>query len=96
MKSIEKANTKQEERKKMTLRDYFNSLPDAAQIAPRKNLITRISERCGVPYSTARSWLAYEVKPRNEEHLRVISEETGIAVEDFYDVQHFISSDFQG
>ena len=95
MKSIEKANTKSGERKKMTLRDYFNSLPDAAQIAPRKNLIVRISERCGVPYSTARSWLAYEVRPRNEEHLRVISEETGIAIEDFYNVQHFIPSESQ-
>lgn len=84
MKSIEKANTSKEESKKMTLRDYYNSLPEAAEIAPRKNLIVRLCKRCNVPYSTARSWLAYQIKPRNEEFLKVLSEETGIAIEDLY------------
>ena len=84
MKSTEKANTLQQTTRKITLRDYYNSLPDAKQVAPRKALIERISQRCNVPFSTARSWLAYEIKPRYEPYLRILSEETGIAIEDLY------------
>ena len=65
MKSIENSNTSEFQKKKMTLRDYYKSLPDANSIAPRKALVKRVAERCGVPYSTARSWLLYNIKPRS-------------------------------
>ena len=84
MKSTENSNTLPQTKPKITLQDYYNSLPEATQIAPRKELILRISKRCNVPFSTARSWLAYKIKPRYEEYIRIISEEKGIAIEDLY------------
>ena len=85
MKSIDYSNILPKPEGKITLRDYFNSLPDAAKIAPRQNLILQVSERCEVPYSTARSWLAYGTLPRNKKHLEILSEITGIAVEDLFE-----------
>lgn len=86
MESIEKSNTSENKKVKMTLRDYFRNLPEANTIAPRKNLIQRISDRCNVPISTARSWLLYGNKPRDnrEQVIAVLSEETGIAPEDMW------------
>lgn len=85
MKSIEKTNTSESEKKKMTLRDYYRRLPEANLIAPRKALIKKISEKCDVSESTARSWVAYGVKPRNEEYIKILSEETGIPMEDLWE-----------
>lgn len=84
MKSIENPNTFVASGDKITLKDYYNSLPVADQIAPRKNLLMKVAQRCGVSYTTARSWFAYQIKPRNEKFLEIISEITGIAVEDMY------------
>lgn len=85
MKSIEKANTSEHQKSKMTLRDYYKSLPDANTIAPRKALIRRISERCEVPESTARSWLIYNIRPRDSRAIEILSEETGIAPDNMWD-----------
>ncbi|MBD5585342.1 MAG: hypothetical protein HDQ88_09690 [Clostridia bacterium] len=84
MKSIDLSNIIPEPEGKITLRDYFNRLPDSKQIAPRKNLIIEVSTKCGVPFSTARSWLAYEIKPRDERHLKILSEITGIPVDNLF------------
>lgn len=87
MKSIEKTNSLEEKKPKMTLRSYYKSLPEANEIAPRKLLIKRVAERCNVPESTARSWIYCGNKPiRNKEHIiAVLAEETDIAPEDMWD-----------
>lgn len=85
MKSIDNTNTSTVTKGKITLRDYYNGLPDARQVAPRKELIIEVATKCGVPFWTARSWLAYGNVPRNKKHLEVLSEITGIALEDLYD-----------
>ena len=71
--------------RKMTLRDYFLSLPSAKQIAPRNNLIREVAERCGVSLSAARAWLAYGCKPRKREYIIALSEITGISEEDLFE-----------
>ncbi len=87
MKSIEKVNTSLGKKEKITLRDYYKALPEANDIAPRKLLVKRIAERCDVPESTARSWFAFGVKPRDnkEQIIAILAEETGIAPEDMWD-----------
>lgn len=87
MKSIGNVNTSLDKKEKITLRDYYKSLPEANDIAPRKRLVKRISERCKVPESTARSWLSFGVKPRENKEfvIAVLSEETGIQPEDMWE-----------
>ena len=85
MKSISKTNTSPGGEVKMTLRDYYRNLPDAKEIAPKKALIEKVAMRCDVPASTARSWLIYGNKPRNTHYLTVLSEETGIPIDDLFE-----------
>lgn len=86
MKSIGNVNTSLDKKEKITLRDYYKSLPEANEIAPRKLLIKRIAERCNVPESTARSWVLFGVKPRDnkEQIIAILAEETGIDPEDMW------------
>lgn len=79
MKRIEKNNSTEEKKSKMTLRSYYRSLPEAKEIAPRKLFVKRVAERCQVPESTARSWIYCGVKPvRNKEQIiAILEEETG-------------------
>lgn len=87
MKRDEKTNVSAPEKKRMTLRDYFKSLPDANTIAPKKELAERVAQRCDVPVNTARSWMLYGNQPRrNRAHvIQVLHEETGIDPEDMWD-----------
>lgn len=86
MKSIGNVNTSLDKKEKITLRDYYKSLPEANEIAPRKLLIKRIAERCNVPESTARSWVLFGVKPRDnkEQIIAILAEETGIDPDDMW------------
>lgn len=84
MKSIENSKTLDEKLSKMTLRGYYKSLPEAKQVAPRKNLIERVAKRCNVKFTTARSWIALGIRPRNQEFVAILSEETGIAPENLW------------
>lgn len=87
MKSIGNVNTSLDKKEKITLRDYYKSLPEANEIAPRKLLVKRIAERCNVPESTARSWFAFGVKPRDnkDQVIAILSEETGIDPKDMWE-----------
>ena len=87
MKSIEKTNTSEAKKDRMTLLDYFKSLPETNIVAPRRKMLNRIAKRCNVPVTTARSWFVYGIRPtKNREHvLAVLQEETGIAPEDMWD-----------
>jgi hypothetical protein len=87
MKSIEKTNTLEDQKGKMTLRDYFLSLPETNIVAPRRKLMESIARQCNVPLTTVRSWFVYGIKPRDnkEQVIEVLAKETGISPEDMWD-----------
>lgn len=64
------------EQRKMTLRGYYESLPDAT--CPKTDFINEIASRTGVTSSTVRNWIFYGMKPANENHIGVLVEVTGI------------------
>lgn len=64
------------EKRKMTLKCYYNSLPKSE--SPRSNLIKEISLNCDVSQTTARNWVLYGVKPKVKEHISFLSMITGI------------------
>lgn len=61
---------------KMTLRCYYESLPDANH--PKTEFINDIAARTGVSTATVRNWIAYGMKPNNHKHIEILSEITGI------------------
>lgn len=61
---------------KMTLRGYYESLPDAT--CPKTDFINEIASKTGVTSSTVRNWIFYGMKPANENHIGVLVEVTGI------------------
>ena len=67
---------------KLTLKGYYESLP--LRTAPRKEFLKRISERCSVSEQTARNWCIYGMRPQNFMHVKVLSELTGIKIEDLW------------
>lgn len=87
MKSIDKTNALAVKKERVTLKDYFQSLPETSIVAPRRKLLERIAERCNVPMTTARSWFVYGIRPRESREyvLAVLQEETGIAPEDMWE-----------
>lgn len=76
------ANKKQENQQKITLKGYYQSLPDAAH--PKTEFVARIMTECGVSFTTARNWIMGMTKPSNPEHVQKLSEITGIAPEDLW------------
>jgi hypothetical protein len=64
------------EQRKMTLRGYYESLPDAT--CPKTDFINEIASKTGVTSSTVRNWIFYGMKPANENHIGVLVEITGI------------------
>ncbi len=90
MNSIEKTNTSARDKSKMTLRDYFNSLPRRDTVAPRKELINDVATKCNVSASAARSWLAYGICPKRYKHLVILSELTGIPIDNLFEGQSAI------
>lgn len=83
MKSIVKSNTFCGEKRKITLRSYYTELPEAQN--PRKDLIDEVCKRCNVPYTTARSWFLYNIRPSKPENIVKLSEITGISPEDMWE-----------
>lgn len=73
----------QENKKNMTLKDYFESLPKRE--TPRKTLIDNIINECGVTSQTARNWCIYGIKPKDFRHVRILSRLTGIREEELWD-----------
>lgn len=82
MKNQSSPNTNGEKRKKMTIKDYYSSLPKRK--SPRKEFIQEVCSRCGVTEQTVRNWCIYGMKPQDFRHVKVLSEITGIAEEDLW------------
>ena len=68
--------------KKMDLVGYFSSIPKYS--CPRKAKLEEVMERCNVSEQTARNWCIYGIKPKDYEHVRILSEITGIPEKDLW------------
>ena len=65
-----------EKKPKLSLRGYYLGLP--RPVAPKTDFVRKVSERCGVDVQTVRNWCLYGMKPNSKEHIRILSEMTGI------------------
>lgn len=83
MKSINNSNTSSPKGKNMTLKGYYKSLPEPTY--PKKVFLNTIAEKCNVTIATANNWIKYGIKPNNPEHVRILSEITGISPECLWD-----------
>lgn len=61
---------------KLSLRGYYMSLPKP--VAPKTDFVKRVAMRCGVDVQSVRNWCLYGMKPSCKEHIRILSEMTGI------------------
>lgn len=82
MESINNTNTLPEKGHIMTLRGYYKNLPEPTY--PKREFIQEIAIRCNVTLATANNWVKYGIKPSNPEHVRILSEITGIAPENLW------------
>jgi len=78
----EKTTRKDDKVEKMTLRGYYNSLPHASY--PKTAFINAVVQRCNVSVVTVRNWIRLGMRPSNPEHIRILSEMTGIAKNDLW------------
>lgn len=74
---------KERKSEKMTLKGYYEGLEP--QIPPKRDFIARISMRCGVSQGTVYNWIN-GLRPKLEEHVKILSQETGIAAGDLWEV----------
>lgn len=79
MEDSHKTNILNEKGKEMTLRGYYKSLPEPT--FPKRDFIQEIAIKCNVTLTTANNWIKYGIKPNNPEHIKILSEITGISPE---------------
>lgn len=79
MESSNKTNSLPEKGRIMTLRGYYKSLPEPT--FPKRDFIQEIAMKCNVTLTTANNWIKYGIKPSNPEHIKILSEITGISPE---------------
>lgn len=82
MKNTTSPNKKSGKEQKMTLKCYYESIP--VRPSPRGEFVTLVAKRCGVSEQTVRNWCIYGMKPKNYNHVKVLSELTGIREEDLW------------
>lgn len=67
----------------MTLRDYYDNLPDREHIAPKKEFVQNIAAICFCAESTVRAWLSGTQKP-DPLKQKTIAEYLGLPVEKLF------------
>ncbi len=68
---------------KLSLKGYYEQLPN--RVAPKQQLLEEIQRRCdNVTLATVRNWVLYGMRPKKPEHIKTISEITGIREEDLW------------
>lgn len=82
MNNIQNTNDFVEKSQKMTLKGYYENLP--LRIAPRYKFISECAKKCRVTEQTVRNWVKYGVKPQQLVHIEILSEMTGIKMEDLW------------
>lgn len=70
------------ERSKMTLKDYYMSLPDATH--PKTDFMNEVAREANVSVATVRNWVIYGMKPSNPDNLELLSKKTGIPVDELW------------
>lgn len=83
MKSELKTSSLAEKGNAMTLKGYYDSLPKATH--PKSDFLRSVAKRCDVSVCTVRNWTRYGFRPNRKEHIRVLSEITGIPVENLWE-----------
>lgn len=79
------AASKAEKRKKMTLKDYYQSLAKPVVISEKQNFLDRIATLCEVSDTTVRNWCMYGFRPRKQKYVDILVQETGIPAEQLFD-----------
>lgn len=67
---------------KMTLKGYYDSLPNASY--PKTDFVTKVQMLCGVSMTTARNWIEGKTRPCKLENIEKLSELTGIDKEQLW------------
>ena len=83
MENSNNSNTFSQKERIMTLKGYYKSLPEPTY--PKKDFIQEIALKCNVTLVTANNWVKYGIRPSNPEHVRILSEITGISPENLWD-----------
>lgn len=86
METITKSNKTILNNVTITLRGYYNSLPDSTH--PKSEFIREIATKCDVTENTVRNWIQYGMKPNNPEHANILSEITGIPVDKLWNINN--------
>jgi len=66
----------------MTLRGYYDALPDACH--PKTDFVNEVAIEAGVSVQTVRNWIRYGMRPSRYEHVELLSRKTGIAINDLW------------
>lgn len=66
----------------MNLKAYYQSFPEP--VAPKTEFIRKIARICDVGEPTVRLWVAGTTKPSNQEHVVILSRESGIPVNELF------------
>ncbi len=68
--------------RKQTLVEYYKDLPSPKP--PKTEFIEKVAKRCGLNEMTVRNWAKGRTKPSDEAHLIILSEETGIPIDELF------------
>lgn len=82
MESVNNSNSLVENGEIITLSGYYKGLPESTH--PKTEFMNEIIKRTGVSFTTARNWVIYNMKPNNPDHIKVLSEITGIPIENLW------------
>ena len=64
------------------LKDFYKGLPKTR--SPKKEFIVEVVRCCGVDIATVYNWVSGRSKPANPEHARIISELSGVPVDELF------------
>lgn len=67
------------------LKKFYEDLPRV--IAPKTEFVNKVAARCGVNAATVRLWVKGKVKPSEPEYMIILSEETGIEIDQLFQIE---------
>jgi len=82
MNNLDISKKNQQNLTKMTLKDYYLSIPDATY--PKTAFINEVASLCKVSVQTVRNWVIYGMRPQNKKHEEILSKLTGIPAENLW------------
>lgn len=88
MKTDEKTKKYAAKSRKITLRDYYKSLPEPVIIAEKQKFVERIANLCDVSTATVRNWCQYGMRPQKQKYIEILVQETGIPEADLFAYIH--------